>query len=237
MLNQPADRDKEPNRAPLPAYARLKEERERVAGGGSWSVDGSRRICHSCQQEIVRGTWFWTVLRPAEQEPVAADGVAAFFCRQDHCEACIDSLKDEQYFARWRTSVPAPEGPPRRIVNLASLFATFLSLIDPTEPPTASGEAVEEESEQQPEEPDESEPTDQAPRAGGLSVSLQADRVRLGYLLALFLVRKKALRWQAHDGDHLLVSERSGNLYRVPVPRIDPQELEAAVAEFEDLLG
>ncbi len=233
-MNQPADKDQQGNPSQRPAYARLKEEQERVAGGGRWSVDGSRRCCHRCGEEILRGTQFWTVLRPAEQEPQAGEGVAAYFSRQDHCESCLESLPPEQHFARWKTSIPAPEGPPRRIVNLASLHATFLSLIDSGQDSTAGDAASQDESGEQKNEP-QTEPVPGA--VGGLLISREADRARLAYLLALFLVRKRALRWQQHEGDQLIVSERSGHTYRVPVPRIDSSELEAAVSEFEQLLG
>lgn len=228
-MNQPAEEDQQQGSpTPRPAFARLKEERERVAGGGRWSVDGSRRNCHRCGTEIHHGTHFWTVLSPAEQEPVAGEGVAAYFSRHDHCESCIDSIPEEQHFARWKTSIPAPEGPPRRIVNLASLHATFLSLIDKDE--SQEQDSPEENAEEAEVELPESS-------RGSLVVSSEVDRVRLAYLLALFLVRKRALRWQQHVGDSLVVSERSGQEYRVPVPQIDSDELEAAVAEFEQLLG
>lgn len=233
-MNQPAEKDQQGNPSQRPAYARLKEERERVAGGGRWSVDGSRRCCHRCGEEIVRGTQFWTVLRAAEEEPQAGEGVAAYFSRQDHCESCLESLPPEQHYARWKTSIPAPEGPPRRIVNLASLHATFLSLIDADQDSAAGDTGSQDQSE---EEVNESE-REQVPGAvGGLQISREADQQRLAYLLALFLVRKRALRWQQHAGDHLIISERSGQTYRVPVPRIESSELEAAVSEFEQLLG
>ena len=129
---------------------------------------------------------------------------------------------------------PAPEGPPRRIGNLASLPATFLSLIDVNETTEDREEPTQEPS---PEPPEERETDSSQTPVGSLLVSGEADRARLAYLLALFLVRKRALRWQQHAGDHLVVSERSGQHYRVPVPRIESSELEAAVSEFEQLLG
>ncbi|MGE4602977.1 MAG: hypothetical protein AAEJ65_08740 [Planctomycetota bacterium] len=231
-MNSTDDRPKQPNDRSggvRPAYARLKEEQQRVVGGGRWSVDGSRRCCHVCQQEIVRGTPFWTVLRATDEEPTEPDSVAAFFCRQDHCESCIDSLEPGQHYARWKTSVPAPHDPPRTIVNIASLQATFLSLLE-----VESTESKP----QQPDDADRQQPSEVASSTTtGLRVSKQADRERLAYLLALFLVRKRALRWEQHQGDHLVVRERGGNLHRVPVPRIDSQVLEQAIAEFEQLFG
>lgn len=230
---QPPD---EPNIGIRPAYARLKEEQQRVAGGGRWSVDGSRRCCHGCQQEIVRGTPFWTVLRPAEEEPTEPEAVAAFFSRQDHCESCIESLEDGQHYARWKTSVPAPDEPPRRIVNIASLHATFLSLLEVESTPSTSESTPEEDAEGDPQPPAQAtEPN--LPAAAGLPISQQADRERLAYLLALFLVRKRALQWLEHQGDHLLVKERCGNLHRVTVPRIDSRVLDEAVYEFEQLFS
>ncbi|MGE4619090.1 MAG: hypothetical protein AAEJ04_04695 [Planctomycetota bacterium] len=250
-MNQPADKDQESNPPGRPAYARLKDAEQRVAGGGRWSVDGSRRCCCDCQVEIVRGTPFWTVLRPAAADAGPGEGVAAFFSRQDHCESCMDNLQEGEHFARWKTSVPAPEGPPRRIVNIASLHATFLSLLEgprSTETSSEGGETESQAVEADLESGDAADPpeadftaadeeSDAVEPQLGLYVSQEADRVRLAYLLALFLVRKRALRWEAHEGDYLLVRERSGTLHRVLVPRIDSQALEEAVAEFEELLG
>ena len=40
-------------------FARLRDEEQRVAGGGRWSVDSSRRYCALTREEIPRGTPFW----------------------------------------------------------------------------------------------------------------------------------------------------------------------------------
>jgi hypothetical protein len=241
---------------PRRAFARLRDEEQRVAGGGRWSVDASRRHCHHCSEEIVRGTPFWTVL--AEADPAqAGEAVAAFFCRQDHCEGCIESLDEDPFFARWKTTVPAPEGPPRRIVNIASLHATFLSLIDSLDgdedvgTPAGGVETADPGSSESPapaptdeasagmtSAPEEQEEQFEARnRPTALEVSAVADRIRLAYLLALFLVRKRALRWISHDPQSLTVKERSGVIHRVQVPAIDAVALEEAVAEMEQLLG
>lgn len=200
-----------------------------VAGGGRWSIDASRRSCHRCQQQIHRGTPFWTVLTEADPDQ-EGDGVAAFFSRQDHCEACIERLEQDPFFARWKTTVPAEQGPPVRIVNIASLHATFLSLVEPDG--TASG------TEQPSADPDDSHDSGKNSASGpSLEVSDSADRTRIAYLLALFLVRKRALRWISHGDGVLTVSERSGTLHQVPVSTIDPSSLEQAVAEMEQLLS
>ena len=231
-----------------------------MAGGGRWSVDASRRHCHRCAEEILRGNPFWTVLAEADPDQ-AGEAVAAFFCRQDHCEGCIESLEEDPFFARWKTTVPAPEGPPRRIVNIASLHATFLSLNDSLEggedggAPAGADEAADPESSESPapaptdeasasirsapkeqEEPQE-EQFESRNRPTALEVSAVADRIRLAYLLALFLVRKRALRWISHDPQSLTVKERSGAIHQVQVPAIDAVALEEAVAEMEQLLG
>ncbi len=200
-----------------------------VAGGGRWSIDASRRSCHRCQQQIHRGTPFWTVLSEADPDQ-AGDGVAAFFSRQDHCEACIERMEQEPFFARWKTTVPAEEGPPARIVNIASLHATFLSLV---ELDGAASDTVEPAAD--PDDPlNSGQDSDSRP---SLEVSDSADRTRIAYLLALFLVRKRALRWVGHGEGFLTVAERSGTLHQVPVSNIDPATLEVAVAEMEQLLG
>ena len=237
---------------PRRAFARLRDEEQRVAGGGRWSVDASRRHCHRCAEEILRGNPFWTVL--AEADPAeAGEAVAAFFSRQDHCEGGIESLDEDPFFARWKTTVPTPEGPPRRIVNIASLHATFLSLIDSLDGGEDVGAAAggdetgdRESSESSapagtslaPEEQEEQfEAQDRPSRRAALEVSAVADRIRLAYLLALFLVRKRALRWISHDPQSLTVKERSGAIHQVQVPAIDAVALEEAVAEMEQLLG
>ncbi|MDE0960734.1 MAG: hypothetical protein OSB09_08130, partial [Planctomycetota bacterium] len=89
-----------------------------------------------------------------------------------------------------------------------------------------------------PGEPDEENGDPPTPsRPASLEVSAVADRIRLSYLLALFLVRKRALRWISHDLRSLTVGERSGTVHRVQIPSIDRATLEEAVAEMEQLLG
>lgn len=221
---------------PRRAFARLRDEEQRVAGGGRWSVDASRRHCHRCAEEIPRGNPFWTVLAEADPDQ-AGEAVAAFFCRQDHCEGCIESLEEDPFFARWKTTVPAPEGPPRRIVNIASLHATFLSLIDSLDGGEDSGVPAGIRSAPKEQEEPQEEQFEARNRPTALEVSAVADRIRLAYLLALFLVRKRALRWISHDPQSLTVKERSGAIHRVQVPSIDAAALEEAVAEMEQLLG
>ncbi len=225
--------------SPRPTFARLREEQQRVAGGGRWSVDASRRQCFRCQQEIPRGTSFWTVLAEADPDQ-AGEVVAAYFSRQDHCEGCIEDLEEDPFFARWKTSVPAPDGPPRRIVNIVSLHATFLSLMETSVTSSESADCAEDTQEDlhQPDQPsDQDLESTPKPQPQGLEVSEEADRIRLAYLLALFLVRKRVLRWVGHEQQVLSVQERAGTLHRVPVPSIDAATLEDAVAELEEFLG
>ena len=73
--------------------------------------------------------------------------------------------------------------------------------------------------------------------SASLEVSASANRTRIAYLLALFLVRKRALRWIGHEDGVLTVAERSGVLHQVAVSTIDPATIEQAVAEMEQLLG
>ena len=88
---------------------------------------------------------------------------------------------------------------------------------------------------QKQEEPQEEpqEARNRPTRRAALEVSAVADRIRLAYLLALFLVRKRALRWISHDPQSLTVGERSGAIHQVKVPSIDAVALEEAVAEVE----
>ena len=114
-------------------FARLRDEEQRVAGGGRWSVDSSRRFCALTREEIPRGTPFWTVLAPADPQeaPESAGRLTAFFSRQDYCDEAMSQLDPSHFFARWRTVIPEESGPEKRVVNVASLLATFLELVEP----------------------------------------------------------------------------------------------------------
>ncbi len=66
--------------------------------------------------------------------------------------------------------------------------------------------------------------------------TLSTERLRLAYLLALFLVRRRMLKWEGIDDDHLrLRCKESDRPVGLPVPPWTDAELEQAVTEFEEL--
>ena len=228
-------------------YARLRDEEQRVAGGGRWSVDSSRRYCAHTREEIPRGTPFWTVLAPADPEnaPESAGPLTAFFSRQDYCEEAMAELDPSLFFARWKTVVPTADGPAKRVVNIASLLATFLELVASEQTPSESGKVEESSTELSgddggaaSEETEEVSAEELPLPPLGLEVVAGTDRTRLAYLLALFLIRKRSLVWEDHAGEALLVREKnSEEIYQIPVPDLDRETLETAVGEIEALFS
>ncbi|MAJ28059.1 hypothetical protein CBD41_01410 [bacterium TMED181] len=234
----------EPSAGNRATYARLRDQEQRVAGGGRWSVDSSRRFCALTKQEIPRGTPFWTVLATADPDsaPESAGPLAAFFSRQDYCDEAMAGLDPGSFFARWRTVIPEESGPVKRVVNLASLLATFLELAEPIrkqEPAEAeeSAQAADADPGADAGEEGESDPSS-ALRRVGLEIDSSTDRSRLAYLLALFLIRKRALIWDDHVDSCLRVREKSSEeIYEIPAPEMDRETLEAAVSEIESLFS
>ena len=225
-------------------FARLRDEEQRVAGGGRWSVDSSRRYCALTREEIPRGTPFWTVLAPADpqQAPESAGPLTPFFSRHDYCDAAMAQLDPADFFARWRTVIPEESGAEKRVVNVASLLATFLELVEPLRSGTleeAEGESAEGVEAPVGAEIDvEEEGVAAALSRKGLEIAQSTDRLRLAYLLALFLVRKRALVWEDHGDEFLKVREKSAEeSYEIPIPAMDRQTLEAAIQEIESIFS
>lgn len=189
-----------------PSFARLHEELQRIDGPGRWTVDSCARGCNACRQELPQGVSFWTVLEdPPDGE--GGEGLAALFARNDYCDNCSEGIDLEGVYARWRTVLPEAQGPPKKIVNLASLLGTFLSYTE-----KLSGD-----------------------QEGG---SPEGEEQRLAFLLALFLVRKRVLKWISVEEGVVSVSEKGKEeVIRVAPPPLNPQQMESAVAEFEALLG
>ena len=224
-------------------FARLRDEEQRVAGGGRWSVDSSRRYCALTREEIPRGTPFWTVLAPADPQeaPESAGRLTAFFTRQDYCDAAMAQLGSSSFFARWRTVIPEESGPQKRVVNVASLLATFLELVEPlrarSSEESRDGEEVGAESDPG-DRQEEAEAADSTPSPRGLELDQSTDRLRLAYLLALFLVRKRALIWEDHGEEFLTIREKaSEETYEIPIPAMDRPTLEGAIQEIESIFS
>ncbi|MCI0650995.1 MAG: hypothetical protein L0Z55_03850 [Planctomycetes bacterium] len=207
-------------------FARLYEEDERVDGRARWSIGDARRQCWACAALLAERAEFHTALflagtlEPADQVGVAAE----LFERRDYCARCFPAVPLESRFAHWRGTIPASETPPKKIVNLTALLAYFERLAPATAVEAGAASAPPGASEQAP-----------IRLASGLAIS----RALLRFLLALFLVRKKALRWRDLAGGvlELATREEPPRVFRAAVPAVGEQELEAAMAAFDELFA
>ncbi|MFN0057079.1 MAG: hypothetical protein ACKVX7_01355 [Planctomycetota bacterium] len=225
-----------------PVYARLYEEEQKVDGPSRWSVGAGHRVCHRCQQQLAQRVQFCTVLEPAREVRGRSFDAAEIFERHDYCVSCFPTVTRERIFAHWKSVIPEGSGTARKTVNLASLYATFEQL---------SERSAATESSVSCRTSTPSLPDDERDRGSDES---RADATRdetsflnspesvpqdhhLGFLLALFLVRKRQLRWVSIDSNCLTVAAREDDhLYRLPVP--PPSfDLTAAEAAFEALFG
>ncbi|MFQ5653299.1 MAG: hypothetical protein ACE5GW_01035 [Planctomycetota bacterium] len=196
----------------LPRFARLYDEAEKVDGGSRWAVGGAGRSCGRCLRELTPGETFYTVLLAARAAPSTGSvaGVTALFERADYCSSCFALAPIDRAFAHWRSFLPPPPESPRRTVNLASLYSTFLQLGDAGEESVGEGDAE--------------------------ARITSSERARVRFLLALFLVRKRVLKWGALRGDRLLLRCRqSGETHEIGVPPEPREELEQAVEAFAAL--
>lgn len=219
-------------------FARRHDDPQRVDGGGRWSVDSTRRRCHGCGEELPEHRPFHSVLGPApEPEPDEEGGEPAtreeaeLFVRRDYCEACFASSPPETVFAHWRGVLPPPLHGQRKVVNLASLLAHFHTLVE-TPGGTDHGDDDLDADLDGPEDGagGEGDAEDPAP------ADLSPERARLAYLLGLFLVRRRMLRWdEVGDGILRLTCKESDRPVRLRVPDLTEEELAVAVEEFESL--
>jgi len=124
-------------------------------------------------------------------------------------------------------------------VNLASLLAHFHQLVETP----AAREPGEDELEAA--ELDEADPGavdrrpavpgDEAPLAPHVP-QLSTERLQLVYLLALFLVRRRMLKWEGvGEGLLQLRCKESDRPVGLPIPPWSEEELAEAIEEFEDL--
>lgn len=224
-------------------FARRIEDPQRVDGGGRWSVDSTRRRCCRCHKDLPDDQTFDTVLEPAtvedsfgEEDTGTAverrldsrnDEVSDLFARRDYCAACFQADPPPTYFAHWRRVLPPPAAGPKKVVNLVSLLSHFHQLV---ETPAVS----------------ESEREDLASEGMGGSTArsplephvpaLSPERLRLAYLLALFLVRRRMLKWEAVGEEALrLRCKESDRPVDLPLPVMSKEALEEAMEQFEDL--
>ncbi len=220
-------------------FARRIEDPQRVDGGGRWSVDSTRRRCCRCHKDLPDDQTFDTVLEPAtvtEEGQEAAgerpiepkrEEASDLFARRDYCALCFQTDPPATYFAHWRRVLPPPVGGPKKVVNLASLLSHFHQLV---ETPAVS----------------ESERGDDAGKGTAESTAspplephvptLSPERLRLAYLLALFLVRRRMLKWETVGEEALrLRCKESDRPVDLPLPAMSKEALEEAMAQFEDL--
>ena len=219
--------------------ARRLEDPQRVDGGGRWSVESTRRRCCRCDQPLPDHDTFHTVLEPASAEQLGDEEEREVFVRRDYCEGCFVENPPETFFAHWRRILPPPAGGPRKIVNLASLLAHWHTLVetpaihDPDATLDGQEGIVGESGVAENSTPDASEGA--APPKLHLP-TLSPPRLRLAYLLALFLVRRRMLKWEGIQDNRLqLRCKESDRPVGLPVPPLSDAELEEAVAEFEEL--
>lgn len=246
-------------------FARRLDDPQRVDGGSRWSVDATRRRCTRCGSDLVDREPFHSVLEEAPA-PLVDSEEPELFVRRDYCEPCFAASPPPRAFAHWRSVLPAPLGGVRKIVNLASLLSHFHSLVEtsreleeedrerwgaePGGTDRALGGDLDAILPGQVSRSWPSDPEGERPEAGSAptaaisaassgassSASVPEPRQRLAYLLALFLVRRRMLRWEGVEGETLrLRCRESDRPVELPVPRLPPAELEAAIAEFEDL--
>ncbi|MEM7262323.1 MAG: hypothetical protein AAF488_10070, partial [Planctomycetota bacterium] len=200
-------------------FAKLLEAETSVAGRTRWSVGTSRKACVVCQEPLPEDASFHTALLPPSEAvdpnaPSIADA-SELFERQDYCEPCFEAKPPEHAFAHWKTILPPPPDAPKRIVNLASLRVYFDQL----------GSIVE-----------RSQDSEAAER-WELSEEDVRDLERLRYLIALFLVRKRALKWADQVGQKLILECRATETtIEVPIPA-PGEAMDAATAAFEQLFG
>lgn len=229
---------REGGRIPL---ARRHDDPQRIEGAGRWSVDATRRRCSQCGEALLDHEPFHTILAPASPRPTgSADAEGEdlhLFERRDSCEACFAASPPATAFAHWRAVLPPPPGGVRKRVNLASLLAHFHALIEGTR----NGDAGSD---------DALAGTralscagDEPALAGGEGATIAPEsagepRHRLAYLLALFLVRRRMLRWEGvEEGILRLRCRESDRTVEIPVPDLAPGEIEDAAAQFEELFG
>jgi len=166
-------------------------------------------------------------------------GESELFVRRDYCEECFAASPPAISFAHWRSILPPPPGGVRKVVNLASLLAHFHALV---ETPAAE--------EDDPASDIRSSPLGAVETGRGGSEGLPAGdsgsdasrpaeaRARLSYLLALFLVRRRMLRWEGVEAGILrLRCRESDRPVELAVPEMTPAELDAAISEFESLFA
>lgn len=210
-------------------FARLYEDEQKIDTRSRWSVGGAHRVCHDCSETLADGALLYSTLVASQVDPSEQPfrDVSELFERLDFCEACFGKLSEENSFAFWKSIADPPPRPPQKILNLAALLAYFRHLAPEPEVGDEDPDAAAPESEGRQDAPQFAFPTVES-----------ADAEPLRYLLGLFLVRKRVLRWVGlADGVLTLTERKSEESHELPVPEMTEDRREAMLASFEELFG
>ncbi len=91
-----------------------------------YDIAGASGLCRGCGRELAAGEEFVAVLLDGGQE----------FRREDFCAACWQSRPDEraEVFSIWRSRVPPPAEPKKKVVD-AELLVEFFNKLEGHEEP------------------------------------------------------------------------------------------------------
>lgn len=228
-----------------PTLARVYQEELRVDGRFRWSVGGARPVCSQCRTEIPPSGTFHTVLVEAASDSPESDpgDLLEVFERRDLCEECFGRADRSTVFAFWKSALPAARGEVKKSVNVISLRAYFDRLIDSLSDGGHADAPIDNDG-RDPESPltlDRDQASDEDDEAAAESSDRAATpttQQTLAYLLGLFLVRKRNLRWgDVVDGVLRLNCRATDRSYFLETPPLTEQELESGVRAFEELFG
>ncbi|MGE3166006.1 MAG: hypothetical protein AB7O52_13960 [Planctomycetota bacterium] len=226
-----------------PALARVYEEGLRVDSRFRWSVGGARPVCSQCHTEIAPSSSFHTVLVEAPAGATAAEpgDLLEVFERRDLCETCFQQADRSAVFAFWKSVLPAARGEVKKSVNVVSLRAYLDRLVDSLRESrgldgTDRGEVLTLDRDQSADPGDDVTPHGGGVEEGGLDTV--ASGTTLAYLLGLFLVRKRNLRWgEITDGVLTLFCRTTDRAYRLHAPNLSAEDLQKGIRAFEELFG
>lgn len=248
------------------ALARLYEEEQRVDGRFRWTVGSAKASCSACLQEIPAETPFHTVLVESDRSDATQIGdPLETWERRDLCDACFEGGERDGVFAFWKSVLPPTEEAPLKRVNLASLRSYFDRMLDPVgvEESAQSDPDQGDEGHEDPTPADQDSPEASLSRAADVADSAgdhpadtadaEADPGReaassgveaesgvktLAYLLGLFLVRKRNLKWvNVQRGKLTLRCPQTDREYELETPVLSEEQLHSGISAFEELFG
>jgi hypothetical protein len=90
-----------------------------------WTFDRLRETCAKCEREVAPGEDLHSGL------VFTGDG----FERRDHCAACWEEVRREDFYSHWKTTVPQKEEKPKpKAVNVHVLMDLFRRLVEEKDP-------------------------------------------------------------------------------------------------------